>query len=367
MYCPHIRNAIRVNQDGNLVPCCEFKGTSEFYVGDWEAYKSSTFLGDIESSLQRDIWPSSCRVCMNKESLGTRSLRQTPTQGNSVEVAITNVCNSDCGMCGPDRSSRIASRLKAHPHPEGLLDPELDRFLQPTSPVEKFELEGSGLTAILEDAARIKLIGGEPFLVKKIWKTLDELKNKDVILSIITNGSIIEPEHVEVLRKFKNVSMMMSAEATGAQYEYIRNGLNWKTFVGNIPRLISVAKYSMIVSTISALSITGVYSLAKFSYDSGIDLEFWPVEDPKVLGLQMVSKSIVQDQLLKLGSLRPSSKRNEILLSMFKRYLEEVSKTCPDSNDPRLVSYITYLNHARSGSFLDPTSLQILDKRLLAK
>lgn len=366
MYCPHIRNAIRVNQDGNLVPCCEFKGTSEFYVGNWEAYKTSEFLADLETSFQRGIWPSSCRPCMNKESLGTRSLRQTPTQGFSVEVAITNVCNSDCGMCGPDRSSRIASRLKAHPHPEGLLD-SMDGFLQATSPAEKYELESNGLKDVLENAARIKLIGGEPFLVKKIWQTLDELENKDVILSIITNASVVEPEYLDILKKFKNVSMMMSAESTGAQYEYIRNGLNWKTFVGNIPRLISVAKYSMIVSTISALSITGVYNLAKFCYESGIDLEFWPVEDPKILGLQMVSKSIVQDQLAKLGSLRPSSKRNEILLSMFKRYLEEVSKTCPDSNDPRLVSYITYLNHARSGSFLDPTSLQILDEGLLAK
>lgn len=368
MHCPHIRNAIRVNQDGNLVPCCEYKGHSDFYVGDWEDYKNSEFLKNLEFEFQRGVWPADCRSCMNKEDMNMRSLRQTPTQGFSVEVAITNVCNSDCGMCGPDRSSRIASRLKSNPHPEGLLDPKLDTFLLQSSPVDKFELDDTdGLVAMLENASRIKLIGGEPFLVKKIWKTLDSLRNKDAVLSIITNGSTIEPEYLDILRKFKNVSMMMSADATGAQYEYIRNGLNWKTFVGNVPRLISVAKYSMIVSTISALSITGVYNLAKFCYDSGIDLEFWPVEDPKVLGLQMVSKSIIQDQLMRLGSLRPSSKRNEILLSMFRRYLEKVSKTCLDSNDPRLVSYITYLNQARSGPSLDPTSLQLLDERLLAK
>jgi len=313
-------------------------------------YQNSVWLRNVEDELAKGKWPKGCSSCAMVEANGGKSQRMNPPTGFSVEIILGNICNSDCAMCGPDRSSMIASRLKRHPHPQGLIDHETDRFLIPTGPVEKFELnELDGILEILITADSIKLIGGEPFLIKELWKTLDILsyKNSNVKLELITNASIFDTSQLEILRRFTNIHLYFSADAAEDHYEWIRHGLDWQAFKRNLDILRPLAKYSVISATVSALNVTALRDLGQYAYDIGMFLQFWPISNPKLLTLENVSSRIIADELKAWQAMKTDSKRNEICKKMLINHLKTVLPKCPADNDPRLINYINYLNPLR--------------------
>ena len=352
MHCPHIRQGLRINHDGNMVPCCVFTDKSDSYVQSegFSHYQNSDWLKAIEDQLASGKWPKGCSSCAMVEANGSKSQRMNPPVGFNVEIVLGNVCNSDCGMCGPDRSSMIASRLKRHPHPHGLIDHETDRFLIPTGPVERFELDKmDGVSEILIAADSIKLIGGEPFLIKELWKTLDILsdKNPNVKLEIMTNASLFDEMQLEILRRFTNLHLYFSADAAEDHYEWIRHGLDWQQFKRNLDILRKLAKYSVITATVSALNVTALRSLGQYAYDIGMFIQFWPISNPKLLNLENVSSRIIADELKAWEAVETDSKKNEIFKKMLMNHLKTVLPKCPDDNDPRLIKYINYLNPLR--------------------
>lgn len=368
MHCPHIRQGLRINHDGNLVPCCVFTEKSDSYVQSEGLvhYQNSDWLKDIEDQLANGKWPKGCRSCAMVESNGGKSQRMNPPVGFNVEIVLGNVCNSDCGMCGPDRSSMIASRLKHNPHPPGLIDHEADRFLIPTGPVEKFELDTiDGVGEILTAADSIKLIGGEPFLIKELWKILDMLsyKNPDVKLEIVTNASIFDKKQLTILSRFNNLHLYISADASEDHYEWIRHGLNWQVFRRNLQILRPLAKYSVITATVSALNVTALRALGQYAYDIGMFLQFWPISNPKLLTLENVSSRIIANELKAWEAVKTDSKRNEVCKKMLMNHLKTVLPKCPVDNDPRLINYINYLNPLRKHE-LDAQDL-VLSKKTI--
>ena len=361
MHCSYIRNGLRINHNGNIVPCCNFKGASDFYVGQHtvEQYQSSAWLNNIEQTLEKDQWPDECWACRASEEQKSISLRQVGTDGFTVELVIGNTCNSDCGMCGPGRSSKIAARLRQHPPPDGLLDVIDDRYLTWDGGPDRYELEElPEIVQLLTRANTIKLIGGEPLLIKEIWPVLDKLSitNPDVNLHFVTNASIYDSSKFAILSRFKNLTTLLSTEGVGKHYEWLRHGLEWDTFSQNALLLDKVSNQIGMNVTVGALNITGIADIAAWGYANGIYVSFSPIVDPKILAIQGVAAEIVKSQLSRLSLLKPHNKKSDIRLAILKRNLRTVSESCPSSNDPRLQSYVEYLNQHRKGT-LDPKTL----------
>ena len=365
MQCSYIRDGLRVNHNGNMVPCCVFKGSSDFYVGQHtvEQYQSSTWLNEIEQTLEKDQWPEGCWACRASEEQKVISHRQAGTDGFTVELVIGNTCNSDCGMCGPGRSSKIAARLRQHPLPDGLLDLTDDRYLTWDGGPDRYELEKlPEIVQLLARANTVKLIGGEPLLIKEIWPVLDKLStiNPDVNLHFVTNASIYDASKFAILSKFKNLTTLLSTEGVGKHYEWLRHGLSWDAFSKNALLLDKISNQIGMNVTVGALNITGVVDIAAWGYANRIHVSFSPIVDPKILAIQGVASEIVKSQIPRLLSLQPHNKKSEILLTMLRRNLQAVAETCLSSNDPRLQSYVEYLNQHRKGS-LDPKTLVFVE------
>jgi len=231
MRCLFLESGMYVNTQGKLSPCCIYNDpNSDVFVEDLENYLGSQEILATRDMLDRDIWPSGCYNCKRDEELGVLSLRQQslvelkiPPDQLVIDFALGNLCNSDCVMCFPLSSSRVASRLQQHKKNYIMVD---------ASWCEKNEF-WQKLTELLPKIHRLRFQGGEPFLNKKLWKWLkskevNQIKHK-INLHITTNASYLENSSINVLEDWNRLVINASIDATGKNFEWIRHGLNWET------------------------------------------------------------------------------------------------------------------------------------------
>ena len=350
VFCQYIRNALRINYDGKLSPCCDFVGDSGFAVEEYQQYIASNWLDDLEKDLSNDVWPEGCKICKNYETRNLKSLRNQKTDGYKVDIVIGNTCNSDCGMCGPARSSKIASRLLKQPHPEHLLDAVDDQYLISNRKETAYEMASHGdFGEIFSKATEVKFVGGEPFLTKSIFRMIDQIYEikPDMKIHMVTNASSVNDEQIMSLARFKELFVCLSAEAAGDQYEYIRHGLDWNVFSSNAKRLRDISRYAYLSVDVSALNIATVDSILDFGYANNIDAMIYQVIDPAILGLKNVATAVIESQLDSLDRLNPHNNRSLVQLKMFKKSLIDLTRDRKDKHDQRLIRYLDYLNSTR--------------------
>lgn len=139
-----------------------------------------------------------------------QSVRPMPMK---LEFNIHNSCNLECIMCHGLASSSIARRREAMPAMENPYD---DAFVDQ---LEQF----------LPHVVEADFMGGEPFLVpayRRLWERIARVNPKTKVL-ILTNGTILDDEIEELLRRL-NVSMHMSIDSDVKEtYERIRRNASY--------------------------------------------------------------------------------------------------------------------------------------------
>ena len=136
---------------------------------------------------------------------------------STVDMRWRNTCNLACVYCGPELSSTWAK--------------ELNREIS----VDEQQLTNTK-QYILDNAPNLKnvyLAGGEPLLMKENSELLDRL-DPSCVIRINTNLSNIKGPVFERASKFKNVHWTVSVETMGTEFEYVRYGANWETFLENL-------------------------------------------------------------------------------------------------------------------------------------
>ena len=190
-----------------------------------------------------------------------------------VEVSFGNVCNFRCSYCAPHVSSRWMEEIEKFgpyltsgkfnsldpnqmPIPHKDENPYVDAFWK-WWPTAYRELE------------HFRITGGEPLLNKNTFKILDyiiENPNPNLDFSINANmcppGDILDKfiEKIKIIvfeNKVKRFKIFTSAEAYGAQAEYIRDGMDYNLWIANIERMLTeIPGLSFtIMSTYNALSV----------------------------------------------------------------------------------------------------------------
>lgn len=191
-----------------------------------------------------------------------------------LEVSFSNVCNLKCAYCGPSFSSQWYSEISNNgPYPtsnfyNSIVDTQLK---EQDNPYIKAFWEY--LPAIYKNLHTLRITGGEPLLSKNTFKLLDYIKNnpnKNLTLTVNSNLSV-EPE---ILEKFilycndlpvKKIDIATSNEAYGERAEYIRDGLNYKTWLLNCESIIkSVPGVRLhLMCAYNALSVTSFTDFLK--------------------------------------------------------------------------------------------------------
>ena len=240
-FCPAPWTSIYIDSTGYIDNCC----ISNNRLGNAVTHDILDIMSLEKNQLVKQqmldgVLPSGCQGCKRKDTT-TASMRHYMLGVNSsvplsvydddsfklnyLDIRWTNICNSACVYCAPAYSSKLAEELNILQVVDHQKITRIKEFL-----VDK-----------IKDIKTVYLAGGEPMLTKEnIWLLTNLYReNPDCQLIVNTNLSIINNEIFNLICKFENVRFVLSGEAVGEQYNYIRYGSDWETFTKNITTLIN--------------------------------------------------------------------------------------------------------------------------------
>lgn len=234
--------------------------------------------------------PAECNYCWRIEDLGNQfvsdrvfkseiysphEIQELKSKKNianvvpkTLEIAFDSNCNFACSYCNQHFSSKWASDIEINGPFRLLLsgwnynsNHNAPRSPNPTF-VDSFWKWWPTLRTHLQE---LRITGGEPLLSKHTWSLLESLADtSDHKMKVSVNSNLgCSPEALQRLIRLASsipsFDLYTSNETTGALAEYVRDGLNWKTWTKNVLATIKSQKLNTIhfMMTISALSLEG--------------------------------------------------------------------------------------------------------------
>ena len=238
--------------------------------------------------------PSECDYCWKIESMGTdyisdrvfKSLQFGPEEMQewfdkpadariippTLEVMFDRTCNFACSYCNANFSTTWERDIKKH----GNYDLETSgggAFKHDGTANNCYEkTENPYIKAFWEwwpelskELRTLRVTGGEPLMSTDVWKLIDLFAEEkyQFELGINTNlgakKSIID-RLIERSHDINNLTLFTSMETTGAQAEYIRDGLNYESWCENVERILgeSNVKRIVVMMTINAMCLFNI-------------------------------------------------------------------------------------------------------------
>ena len=242
----------------------------------------------------------------------------------AVEVSFSNVCNFKCAYCGPAFSSKWTEEIKAE-GPYKLHQKPYNAIKTHEVPIPERD-ENPYIEAFWKwfpDAVThmhtFRITGGEPLLSKHTFKVMDYLlENPQPKLNFAINTNGCPPDALwdKFLQKVKlledtnsvgRFTIFVSAESTGAQAEYSRDGMDWDLFTTNVESLLANTN-EVIVSFMSAFNILSLPTLSNYiryvrklkrtyRHSRRIKIDFAYVRHPEFLDIKIASKELIEKYL----------------------------------------------------------------------
>ena len=330
-YCPLFFKGISTHND-HYTLCCSSDVVGKSDTIDFNSDKLNT----IRSTWQ-DKKVEVCNGCWQSEQNGGTSRRQielewlmnnpeideTSTELLCLDYDVGNLCNAACIMCSPGSSSLWQAELG-------------EEFFSTTDPTKKLDLS---------KLRRIYLVGGEPFLIKETKNMLLNIKQQQGTLENLevecqTNGSNFKNNQiVSLLHECKKVTIKISIDAVGKEYEYIRHPLRWQTIDENFEFLLKNYKFEVEVG--ATIGIHNIDCLADFFKWFQIQQQNFNLSD-RVFGINPVNNEFSFDNAtveIKNIWLEKLSKFSQHNWATRARSMIENSSSASDNN-----TWINYLH-----------------------
>mgnify|MGYP001184286728 CR=1 FL=1 len=257
---------LEIKHEGRFAPCCVYNETSGNNIGP-HSFKThslndvwkSDYFNKLRADMMNNITIKQCDVCNITEELGgiSRRIRETQrythitynqlegkdfpeNQPIELHLSLGNTCNQKCIICSPKNSTLIQKECIDN----GWL-PEITDNINKHKNWQDNEENWDILRQWTKKLKKIELFGGEPFLIEKAWDFLkycvDNGCSKNITLSFAINNSIFkEKYYTEILSKFKNVSIMLSADGIETMFEYCRYPAKWNVFEENFNKVLNI-------------------------------------------------------------------------------------------------------------------------------
>jgi MoaA/NifB/PqqE/SkfB family radical SAM enzyme len=146
-------------------------------------------------------------------------------------LALTNACNLRCHGCW----------IESHGKPLSLSEEEIERIIQ---------------TSKKHGSRYFTLLGGEPMIYPGWWDIL--LRHPDCYFQIITNGTFLNDENVDRLRKAGNVTPLVSIDGFQAQNDARRGEGVYQTVVEGLERLRRKKLFFGVATTVTGPNLDEV-------------------------------------------------------------------------------------------------------------
>jgi len=262
--------------------------------------------------------PHACKRCYQEEANGVRSKRveenerlgftedmaraitqsdgTIPVNFKFVELRLGNLCNLKCRTCNPMSSTnwiqpyqKLQEELKFVTHYDRKINSnwtESDEFWD-------------DLFKHSEDLQLIYVNGGEPTLVEKHWKYLEELikrgLNKQITLWYNINMTNLPDKLIELWKEFKRVQVTCSVDDLGMRNDYIRAGSEWETVVANLDKIQSYPWIeASICQTVGWMNVYYVNDFIKYMRSRNLHVHLNYVYDPEFLSIKALPANLKQ-------------------------------------------------------------------------
>lgn len=285
--------------------------------------------------------PDACNYCWTAEDAGTVSDRLFKTTNTEwsvdhldrmqtdnpdpsyLEIAFDTTCNLKCLYCGPAVSSKWMEEIMQHgpfdtsteSHGLGLIYRNKEMPI-PNNQHNPFKDAFWEWWPSLKKSLKVfRVTGGEPLMSKSMWRVLDDLvENPEPDLTVVINSNFTTipqlfdrlMERAKVLEEsLKSFQVTTSAECAGAQAEYIRHGLDYKSFLENCFQFLHQTKRAKltVTLTVNALSIFSmqqflqeVYWLRKL-YPRRVFISIAFLRHPDFMDVRILNKEATERQL----------------------------------------------------------------------
>jgi len=262
--------------------------------------------------------PHACKRCYQEEANGVRSKRieenerlgftedmaraitqsdgTIPVNFKFVELRLGNLCNLKCRTCNPMSSTnwiqpyqKLQEELKFVTH--------YDRKIN-SSWTESDEF-WDDLFKHSEDIQLIYVNGGEPTLVEKHWKYLEELikrgLNKQITLWYNINMTNLPDKLIDLWKEFKKVQVTCSIDDLGKRNDYIRAGSEWNNVIANLDKIQSYPWIeASVCQTVGWMNVFYINDFIKFMRNRNLHVHLNYVYDPEFLSIKALPASLKQ-------------------------------------------------------------------------
>ena len=188
----------------------------------------------------------------------------------TLEVSFDRACNFACSYCNPGYSTTWVKDIKDNGPYKNIQSDGRGHFIDTAPWAENVAKrdednpyiqafwewweEKDGLADTLEV---IRVTGGEPIMHPGVWKLFKWFKDnpergKDITVKVNSN---LVPEKEKTFEKLLDAvqyvpefEMYTSCEATGAQADYIRDGMDYEAWINNVKRLLDQPKINRVVT-----------------------------------------------------------------------------------------------------------------------
>jgi len=284
----------------------------------------------------------------------------------TLEIAFDRTCQFACTYCNPAFSSTWANNIKQQGPYTGLTSDGRNHFTHAHDSAEPYKKDETNPyveafykwweTDLHRSLDELRITGGEPMMSPNLWRLLDWIEtqgdkmNPQMRIAINSNlgakKSIID-RFKSKLKDFKHFHLYTSCEATFNQAEYIRDGLNYSEWFGNVLNMMSEKVPSEIhnMATINALCLE---TLPEF-----LEKMVWFKNASKVYGPKMnFTLNILRFPSFQSPLVLPNDLRNKFKLGLEKflntneKHLEqmEVNQT------QRLIDYLDVVKTPHAGA-----------------
>ena len=333
--CPLAWEGLKIHANGEMVPCCIFKGNIKDANGTKININTHQIKDFCESkdlvSLRNDLVagkkPTSCQVCWTSESNGGKSTRLLALENfgtkfraksldhvgidrlKSIDLALGNLCNLKCNICNWTRSSQIAAESviyeKRNDHIKKWNSDS--RWINDPSALAKFQ-------DIFTNIEFLEFEGGDPFYHNYHLDFLKEVSAadqcKNIRLRYSTNGTIFLDERT-LWDRFREVHICFSIDDVGPRFEYQRTLAKWNEVSDNLGLYRNIQNEKLIMSFFITVNIQNVYylpeileTLDRYDWPYNLSLLQWPIqlsifsltESAKIATIEKLEKFVQKDR-----------------------------------------------------------------------
>ena len=334
-WCVNAVHALSGNNNGTTKICCMIRADREHLSLGTSTIKDNfnqKHILSVRDALEKGIQHPDCQWCWHEERSGRKSKRLRDNEKYldmvektgkeykglaKFELNLGNTCNLKCRTCAPHSSSTWMKEeydlYKSEKYASyKLYADDMKKYSQTYDDDSPF---WDDLAENLSTIKQFDFYGGEPFMSKRMWSTLEKAVElgyaKDIELHYATNGTQWPEDKIEIFKEFKHLNLNFSIDGIGKQFEYMRFPAQWDDAQRKMEkaRIFKAQHHDMHLSWCSTLSTINICHLPELldefykTYSSDFGLYLNLVHGPKEFNLSTLHPKVRQYVTEKLNTI----------------------------------------------------------------